>query len=293
MRKFCGRKLRVYRRADKVCVDTGLFWIRRMRNAVLLEESFCDGAAHDGCTRMCRVFWKEAWLERASTPEPGEMPFQAPPISIPALHSSINQDASYSCQSTRLFAATEPLRFSDIRQYVRDFVSGNFTIAQILKAIYIALYNQVKGSKGGIEFGGATGNARTTPAIALNLQPGDLVEVKTRDEITPTIDARGRNRGLTIDFEMMRHAGHQFRVLRRVDRMILESNGTMKEIKNTVLLENVTCEGLCRRACARGSFPMWREAWLKRIEESSTDVQSEQSANDEQMNVPQSLVESR
>jgi hypothetical protein len=111
-----------------------------------------------------------------------------------------------------------------------------------------------------------------TPAIALNLQRGELVEVRSRKEIVATIDPAGKNRGLRIDYEMLRHTGKRFRVLRRVDRIILEVDGKEREIQHTVLLEGTECEGLCRRGCSRSSYPMWREAWLRRIPETDGRV---------------------
>ena len=58
----CGRRFRVYRRAEKTCVEG--IGIQRMRNTVFLEGLRCDGSAHDGCQRQCLMFWKEAWLKR-------------------------------------------------------------------------------------------------------------------------------------------------------------------------------------------------------------------------------------
>ena len=266
MIKFCGKRLRVYRRAEKVCVDSGFFSIRRMRNAVSLEGAICDGSMHDGCTRMCRIFWKEAWLKRAPSIEPHQMATASQEAYVPSAPMSIDRARNYFCQSTNLMKSTEFSSSADFRQWMRDVTSGNFTVLQVAKALYIMIYNKIKAMAGGTEFGGIVGSAVSTPVISLNLQPGDLVEVKTRDEIATTVDSMGRNKGLTIDHEMLRHAGRRFLVLRKVDRIILESNGKMREIQNTVLLKDVTCEGLCRKACSRASYPMWREAWLKKVE---------------------------
>jgi hypothetical protein len=152
-----------------------------------------------------------------------------------------------------------------MRQYIRDITSRSFTPWQVLKALFISFYNTATRRTGGQEFGAVPGKDSKTPVISLNLQTGELVEVRSGEEIAATIDPAGKNRGLRIDYEMLRHVGRQFRVLRRIDRMILETTGKMREIKNTVLLDNGACEGLCRRGCARGSHPMWREAWLKRV----------------------------
>ena len=62
MAACCGRSFRVYRRADKTCVE-GL-GMRSMRDTVFLDGLRCDGSAHGGCQRGCLFFWKEAWLSR-------------------------------------------------------------------------------------------------------------------------------------------------------------------------------------------------------------------------------------
>src|SRR6266511_204449 len=68
MLKFCGRRFRVYKRADKACDRIEFQGMRRMNDAVHLEGLRCDGEAHGGCQAGCLIHWKEAWLKRE---EPG------------------------------------------------------------------------------------------------------------------------------------------------------------------------------------------------------------------------------
>lgn len=263
MKQYCGRTFRVFKRADKICVEGA--YISRLRDSVFLEEVRCDGAGHDGCDRMCLIFWKEKWLKRADDELP-ESPIPWITIPKPDVQTPLT-DKTYACQSTALPEAVEHLPGWDVTQYIRDVTSRSFTPWQVLKALCIHLYNTLMRRTGGSEFGAAIGKEVRTPSITLGLEQGELVEVRRKAEIVATIDSAGKNRGLSIDYEMLRHEGKRFRVLRRVDRIILETTGKMREIKNTVLLDNGACEGLCRRACARNSHPMWREAWLKRVEE--------------------------
>jgi hypothetical protein len=64
MTKFCGKRFRVFKRLDKIILEsTGE--LRRVRTpTVLLEDVFCDGQAHGGCDRSCFCFWREAWVKR-------------------------------------------------------------------------------------------------------------------------------------------------------------------------------------------------------------------------------------
>lgn len=113
----------------------------------------------------------------------------------------------------------------------------------------------------------ASGN---TPVQTLNLQPGEWVQVRSLDEIRPTINRERRNRGLKFDVEMVPYCGGTFRVLDRVEKIINERTGTMMCLPNEcVILEGVTCSGCFskdRLFCPRSIYPYWREIWLKRIE---------------------------
>jgi len=97
----------------------------------------------------------------------------------------------------------------------------------------------------------------------LNLQPGELVEVKSEREIRQTLDEQGRHRGLLWMPGMARFCGKRYTVYKRVETIMLESTGELRKIKNTVLLGNVMCENLY--GCDRSCFHYWREAWLRRV----------------------------
>ena len=101
--------------------------------------------------------------------------------------------------------------------------------------------------------------------VVLNLQPGELVEVRSEEEILATLDKRGNFQGMTFLPEMRQFCGKKFRVFKRLERMIVEGKG-MRRIKNTVLLEGVICNGEAHWGCDRSCFCMWREVWLKRAE---------------------------
>ena len=82
MASFCGKTFRVFRRAERTCVE-GL-GMRSMKNAVFLEGLRCDGSAHGGCQRGCLFFWKEAWLKGSrqwavGSRAVGRCPFNCPP----------------------------------------------------------------------------------------------------------------------------------------------------------------------------------------------------------------------
>ena len=102
----------------------------------------------------------------------------------------------------------------------------------------------------------------------LNLQPGELVRIKTKDEIRETLTGSPpKNRGMTFDPEMVHYCGRLARVRGRVSRLIDEQTGTMIYIKSDcIVLEGVVCMADFHRFCTRSDFPFWREAWLERAE---------------------------
>ena len=99
---------------------------------------------------------------------------------------------------------------------------------------------------------------------ALNLLPGEWVEVKSAEEIRGTLDRKGMFRGLYFMDEMWKYCGHRFRVLKRMERLMVERTGTMRRIKNTVLLEGTTCDGSAHQGCDATCQHLWREVWLRR-----------------------------
>ena len=281
MRQFCGRRFRVFKRADKICIETAYSLdLRRLRDAVTLEEVRCDGSDHDGCRRMCMLFWKERWLKPAAAAAP------EPPIDWTAIlansgtgaPSSVNPAAVYVCQATALPAATERLRIWDVRHYLRDFRSGAVRPRHLPKILFMALYNTLARRMRRADFGMLLGTQAKTPAVTLHLKPGDVVRIKSKDDVRQTLDATGKNRGLYFgNEETSRHCGKTYSVLTRIDRMILEDSGKMRAINNTVLLRGTVCSGLCFGGCARGGYPMWREAWLEPVDErTAADVEPRQ-----------------
>ena len=112
---------------------------------------------------------------------------------------------------------------------------------------------------------------RRPPTEPLDLQPGELVQVRSPAEIKATLDDQGFNRGLSFDREMLPYCGRTLRVKARVNRLIDEKTGRMLRIpKDCIILEGSVCSGECstgRWFCPREIYPYWREAWLRRVED--------------------------
>ncbi len=70
MAKCCGRRFRVYRRAEKVFLDQ-YYYVARMPRAVFLEGVRCDGAAHAGCQMGCLILLEGGLAEARWRLRPG------------------------------------------------------------------------------------------------------------------------------------------------------------------------------------------------------------------------------
>jgi len=111
------------------------------------------------------------------------------------------------------------------------------------------------------------GQQNQTPVCSLKLRPGTLVRVKSRKQIAATLDPKGENCGLAFPVEMVRFCGKTFRVLRRLEKIIDEPTRNLIHFDDTVVLENVTCDGchILRGGCPRENYHYWREIWLERL----------------------------
>jgi hypothetical protein len=289
MLAHCGKRVRVFRRADKTC-DTVRSWqSRRVFDTVHLEGLRCGGEHHDGCQYGCLLFWKEAWLRplddvtRDEPPRADESATQAA-ITRDALMLTTKRNAPapedgelYVCQATELPKFTTPLDWWDPRQYVREYRSGNVGAARIFRVLLVAAYNVVarRLQRVGVKtYPYIAGSLKKTPIGALNLVPGERVRVKPKAEILATLNSDSRNRGLKFDVELVPYCEREFRVLRRVDKLINDRNGKMLLVKDCILLEGTCCGGEFSRnrlLCPRSLLPFWRETWLERIEEPRTN----------------------
>src|SRR5258708_24091854 len=70
----CGKRYRVEFRALKTCTSgspTGSTMRSfKKEDVVTLEGLRCPGTEHDGCQKLCRILWREAWLRRGGGGSP-------------------------------------------------------------------------------------------------------------------------------------------------------------------------------------------------------------------------------
>lgn len=291
MLAFCGHRLTVHKVAHKLCDYIGHTGLRRMSDAVHLTESRCDGSAHGGCENACSLYWKVQWLKRvdpdappvavAPAPDPGRGTLL--PLLVLKSQKEPFEDGEtrYSCQATEMLrAAPERLPLKELSQYPQDVRSGNAGVPAVLGAFLVAVFNRYQNLsrralpsplriRGGLHWGFLEGGVVSgrTPTQHLDLQPGELVRIKSREEIQATLDRNLLNRGMGFDAEMSRFCGRTARVKARATRCVDERSGRMLTMKNPcIILEDIVCEGAFTANCPRQYVCWWREIWLERVE---------------------------
>lgn len=297
MFRFCGQRLQIYKRAHKTC-DGIRRELRRLEKTVHLDTR-CSGEAHGGCQAACLLFWREEWLRPVDAVSVGGPQIQprlskSDSLSITrraVMAFAVAEDGTrYRCQATMVRDSGTRLPWWDLRQYVEDIRSGNVDVwtfvCGALRASWFAttrssvgagrlvrwFYDHFRYLWRGEMFPcrvGRISRGLRTPLDALNLQPGEVVRVRSLAEIDETLDTWGQNRGLYFDPEQAPYADRVFRIKNRVQRMVNEETGRLTELKTpAVVLESVFCQGRnssCRMFCPKSAPMLWREIWLERV----------------------------
>ena len=308
MLQYCGRRFRVHKRAHKSCDYTTPypFLSRRINRAVLLETR-CDGSAHGGCQAGCTLLWKEEWLKavdhgagdsgavpaaRVQSRDPGSATCAESVLWDRAqVTDPIDGMPRYFCQATEIQKASEPLAWWDLRQYFEDYLSGNVTLRRLVMGLVYSGYYSL--SQAGIGVGpamrwfydrfhwawggpkwprkpGLIPEGMTTPTVSLELKQGELVRVKSQEEILRTVTTTNRNRGMSWDAELVPYCGGTYKVLGRVTKIISEQTGKMIDMRTPcIILDSVVCQARyssCRMFCPRAMYTYWREIWLERVD---------------------------
>jgi hypothetical protein len=315
MFQFCGRRFPVLARAHKTC-DVIAGEARRLPDGIHLDTR-CDGRAYGGCQAACLLFWKGAWLKRASSDQAeketvdqgGSAEGSGPSSSVSrcseadVLRATTGKDTAtgetvYFCQATRVPYFTEPLAWWDTRQYIEDIASRNVSLGRVVRGLMYQLFNYgtqawrykigrpgrwiydaYQRAVGGIPFPNKHGRLPPgvpAPVEDLNLQPGELVRIKSHDDILATVTRGGMNRGLLFDKEMVPFCGEVFRVKTRVNTFVDERTGKLKHLKTpAVMLEGVWCQSWFsnkKMFCPRAIPSWWREVWLERVSEDAGHI---------------------
>ena len=311
MFQYCGEVHAIFKRAHKTCDTVNRTGGRKISDCVHLElrcdgEVFGDCQA--ACLIFWKTAWlKGVNTNSKSVASPiasrvkgdenlPELECCTESHVLFSAHNAINEnnEVRYVCQATQLPYFTSPLPWWDISQYVEDYKSGNVSFRRLAAGLVYALfyttyrsirkirggyallrvYDWIQAFWGGIPYPRWVGSippGHSTPINTLDLQPGELVQVKSYKEILGTLDTGNKNRGLYFDAEMVPYCGGTFKVKKRVSTFIDEKSGKTITMKTpAIILEDVWCQARysdCRMFCPRCIYSWWREIWLKRVSE--------------------------
>ena len=162
------------------------------------------------------------------------------------------------CQIKCLGKMSEPLAT------IEAILQGRNHIKRILKRRWNYLINFVSRPTCAEN---TTLDMATTRSGSNGFQCGDLVRVRSREEIRATLNQWNQLKGCSFMEEMWQYCATTRRVLKRVEKFLDERDYLIKRCNGIVLLEGVFCEGTkdfgpCDRTC----FFFWREEWLEKIE---------------------------
>jgi hypothetical protein len=282
MAAYCGQRATVVKRAHKTCDGHG--HLRWLEDTVHLDGLRCDGSAHGGCQAKCLMFWKTSWVKRvadngSAAPSRagaadgnGDMLARLGPTTREATDGTLR----YTCQATEVNAATRPLPATEVKQYLWDVSSGNFSLWTFARIVARTLFNRYQEwstkhmppalrIREGRRFDHVQGERTKTPKQTLDLKIGEQARIRPLPEIEATLNTNNSNRGLLFDSEMAARCGSSSRVLDRVERLVNDETGELIEIKSDcVILDGIFCRGENRRLCSRSAYDYWREIWLER-----------------------------
>jgi len=98
------------------------------------------------------------------------------------------------------------------------------------------------------------------------LIPGDMVRVRSKDEIESTLTNWNDLKGCAMMEEMWQYCNTKQRVFKRVGKFLDERDYLIKKCNGIILLEGIICNGTKDfGACDRSCFYFWREEWLEKV----------------------------
>jgi hypothetical protein len=105
------------------------------------------------------------------------------------------------------------------------------------------------------------------------LRPGDVVQVRSGEEILATLDGSGALDGVPFMPEMLQYVGRRFRVSKRAEKICdMIGPGGSRRMRDTVLLEDLRCDGSAHGGCQAHCRIYWKEAWLAPVDAAAAPV---------------------
>ena len=98
--------------------------------------------------------------------------------------------------------------------------------------------------------------------------PGDTVKVRSRQEISKSVDSLGTLDGCLMMNQMWEFCGQGFKILKVVNNFFDEYQYKMYKVRSPLYtLESLICNGVVQsfgHKCDRSCYILWHEDWLER-----------------------------
>lgn len=178
-----------------------------------------------------------------------------------------NRDTTIDCQITNLshiFEGPQDKHPKSLRRFVRKTL-GPRRVRAIKNFVNDCwnYYDRLKGRESA---------DLTTYSQGAELQSGDLVRVRTLDEIKATLNHWGQLRGCSFAPEMEQYCGTTQQILKKVERFVDERDFKILRTRGIYLLNEINCQGVASLGrCDRNCYFFWREEWLEKVEEPIID----------------------
>jgi len=112
------------------------------------------------------------------------------------------------------------------------------------------------------------------------LRRGDIVEVKSAEEILRTLDDRAELEKMPFMAEMLKYCGKRFAVEARAEKVCDTSHLTgSRKLPESVLLEDLRCDGSAHGGCQAECRFFWKDAWLRRVDSAAETTVTDQQAD--------------
>jgi hypothetical protein len=111
---------------------------------------------------------------------------------------------------------------------------------------------------------------------------GEVVEVKSKEEILATLDEDGELDSLLFMPEMLRYCGQRIPIYRRAVRACDTASKTgMHRMDGAVHLQDARCDGSAHGGCQAACLLYWREEWLRPLSATTAESTADDSQSHE------------
>ena len=150
---------------------------------------------------------------------------------------------------------------SESLQYSRIILQEKNRIRRIIKRRINYIRNLIG------ELNRPDSKCNITKSQKQNFWKGDIVRIRSHEEIRTTLNRWNQLKGCAFMPEMIHYCETRQKIHKKVEQFLDERDYLIKKCNGIYILENVFCEGTDDfGSCDRSCFFFWREEWLEKAE---------------------------